>query len=397
MSQPTPDQLQRVFAQVVKTYSQRENVTGIDVGFRYDGGKRTEQMAVRIHVREKLPEHALEVAEVFPKAIEGVPIDVIQAVYTPHTQRRAVQPEPEPVDRRARFAVLQPGISIGHEAVTSGTLGSIVYDRRTSWRGILSNWHVMAGTSDARPGDPIVQPGPRYGGRAPNDTIASLERFLLDRQGDAAFAVLNGSRQVEEAQLETTVHVTKCRRVRVGDVVSKSGRTTAVTHGLVEGIGQYTLSYPGVGSRTIAGFKIVAEEDGNPRDLEISAGGDSGALWFTVADHHGVGLHFAGETDATPGEEHALACHLDDVLDQLDVALEPAGAVPAPSPHNELTLAAAASPAADAAIAHLLAESIARLARVLESATIAEPQLTWQPRRDVARLERGREGCAQRG
>ena len=277
MPDPSPEQLQKVYDQVVKTYSHRENVTGVDVGFRYVEGKRTNQLAIRIHVREKIPEHALEADEIFPKTIDDVPIDVIQAVYTPHLQsaaleRSALEPEGEAIDRRRRFDTLQPGISIGHEKVTAGTLGAFVYDRHTSQRGILSNWHVLAASNDARPGDSIVQPGPKHGGRAPQDTVAHLERYLLDRHGDAAFALVNAIRHFDDTQLETGVRVTQVRQVVVGDVVSKSGRTTAVTRGLVEGIGQYTMTYSGVGPRTIAGFKIVTEEDGNPNDLEISSG-----------------------------------------------------------------------------------------------------------------------------
>lgn len=367
MPAPSPEQLQKVYEHVVKTYAHRDNVTGVDVGFRYDKGKRTNEMAVRIHVREKIPEHALEADEIFPKTIDDVPIDVIQAVYTPHGAASAVEPEAEAIDRRRRFDTLQPGISIGHQAVTAGTLGAIVFDRQTSRRGILSNWHVLAASNDARPGDPIVQPGPKHGGRAPRDTIGRLERFLLDRHGDAAVAVLNASRQVDDTQLETDVRVTNVRGVRVGDVVVKSGRTTAVTRGLVEGIGQYTMTYPGVGTRTIDGFKIVAEEDGNPRNLEISSGGDSGSVWFAVADNHGVGLHFAGETDAAPAEEHALACHLADVLTQLDVTLQPTGPVPpAPDELQAFMLDDGAPPPVDSDVTRLLLESVARLTRVLE-------------------------------
>jgi endonuclease G len=371
MPSPSPDQLQNVYDKVVKKYGKRDNVTGVDVGYRYDKGKRTKQMAVRIHVREKIPEHALEEDEIFPKKIDEVPIDVIEAVYTPHPQTSAPEPEPEVVDRRVRFDPLRPGISVGHESVSAGTLGAIVYDRQTSRRGILSNWHVLAGSNDARPGDPIVQPGPRHGGRAPQDTVATLERFLLGPQGDAAFAVLNASRGADDAQLETGVRVTAVRRVRVGDVVTKSGRTTGVTRGLVEGIGQYTLTYS-VGTRTIAGFKVVAEEDGNPNDLEISSGGDSGSLWYGVEDGVGVGLHFAGETDATPGEEHALACHLDDVLAQLDVTLRPTGEIPTPAP-TAITLTELIRGGGESDVTRMILESVVRLTRVLERATGGEP------------------------
>jgi endonuclease G len=277
-----------------------------------------------------------------------------------------LEPDEEVIDRRRHFDPLRPGISIGHEAVSAGTLGAFAYDRQTSRRGILSNWHVLAASDEARPGDPIVQPGPKHGGRAPQDTIARLERFLLGLQGDAAFAVLNASRDVNETQLETDVLVTEVRRVQVGDIVMKSGRTTGITRGLVEGIGQYTLPYR-VGMRTIAGFKIVPEEDGNPQDVEISSGGDSGSLWFTIADNVGVGLHFAGETSTSPGEEHALACHLDDVLSELDVTLQPTGAVPPPPPEPEvISLAQLAGRGAQDDVTRLLLESVVRLARVLE-------------------------------
>ena len=391
MPDPTREQLQKVFDQVVKTYSHRENVTGVDIGFRYDKGKRTNQIAVRIHVKEKIPEHALEADEIFPKTIDGIPIDVIQAVYTPHRRSSAIEPDPEPevIDRRRRFDVLQPGISVGHESVTAGTLGTIVYDRTTSRRGILSNWHVLAGSNDARPGDPIVQPGPKHGGRAPHDTIARLERFLLDKHGDAAFAVLNASRQINDVQLETNVRVTGVRRVAVGDIVVKSGRTTAVTRGLVEGIGQYTLTYASAGTRTITGFKIVAEEDGNPQNLEISAGGDSGAVWFGFADGQGVGLHFAGETETAPGEEHALACHLADVLTQLDVTLVPTGPIPAPPVEPQVVRIGELVPAAaESDVTRMLLESVLRLTRVLELTTGTRLDATSKPANGASRGKR---------
>jgi endonuclease G len=226
----------------------------------------------------------------------------------------------------------------------------------------------MAAGNDARPGDPIVQPGPKHGGRAPQDTIGNLERFLLDTTGDAAFAVLNAARQTDETQLETGATITTARGVAVGEIVVKSGRTTGVTRGLVEGVGQYTLTYS-VGTRTIAGFKIVAEEDGNPNDVEVSSGGDSGALWYGALDKQGVGLHFAGETDTDPRQEHALACHLGDVLTELDVTLQPTGAVPPPVEPELTLLAGRQGVGAPDDNTRLLLEAVVRLARVLERTT----------------------------
>ncbi len=83
----------------------------------------------------------------------------------------------------------------------------------------------------------------------------------------------------------------------------------------------------------------------NPNDEEISSGGDSGSLWYDPDSLEGVGLHFAGETNNLPSAEHAIACHLPDVLSALDVSLLPLHAsthivVESPSPIQASSLGA---------------------------------------------------------
>src|SRR5262245_1135222 len=341
--QPSQEQLNQVYEKVVKTYSQRPNVTGVDIGFKYEGPKRTNQMAVRIHVKEKIPKEALEADELFPQKIDDVPIDIIQANYkarsAPATELDTAGLEPDLLEplaaaiesdsRRVRFDTLQPGISVGHPNGSFGTLGGVVFDRRTRRKWLCGNWHVFVGSLEAVPGDPIVQPGRKFGGRSPRDRIATLERFLLDAHGDAALALLTVARPATDAQFETGIRVTEARMVQPGEIVIKSGVSTDVTRGIVDGIGQYTINYS-IGPRTIKGFKVVPEKHGNPDDLELSSGGDSGAMWYAENDGKGVGLHFAGETDPEPTEENALACHLPDVLEQLNISLVPVGEVVPP-------------------------------------------------------------------
>jgi len=346
---PSDEKVRRAFEKAIKAFGQRPNVTGIDIGYKYDGGVRTEQVAVRVHVREKIPLAALEAAEVFPKEIDGVPIDVIEGIYTPG----GAAPEPaggaEPAledlsFRRQRRDPIQPGISISNATGTAGTLGTIVYDRVTGGDCILSNWHVLAGSIFAQPGDAILQPGRFDGGRQDRDTVARLERMHLGRRGDAAIALLNGQRNVLRVLRDTEVIVTETRRAQLGDGVAKSGRTTGVTRGVVDGFGLYNLPYS-VGQRQIEGFLIRPEDRDNPLDQEISAGGDSGSLWYDPASGAGLGLHMAGETQAGPANEYALACHLDAVLDELGVSLEPvAPGAPAPSPTPDPTAPGPSAP-----------------------------------------------------
>ncbi|HSR72337.1 MAG TPA: hypothetical protein VLL72_08145 [Kiloniellales bacterium] len=317
---PDSARVQAAYEKAVRTYGRRPNVTGVDVGYKYDGGRRSDVIAVRIHVEEKIPVSALEAAEVLPSEIDGVPVDVIQGHYSPNdgTAEAALGLD----ERRQRRDPIQPGISISHPLVSAGTLGAIVYDRRDGRACLLSNWHVLAGSLFARAGDPILQPGRFDGGRRERDVIATLRRMHLGPRGDAAIAALNDARGVETAQGHSGVRVVAARRATLGDVVTKSGRTTGMTSGVVDGVGRYRVAYS-VGPQTIEGFIIRVREADNPANREISAGGDSGSLWYDPFTEEGLGLHFAGETDPAPAAEYALACHLEAVLDELGVSLRP--------------------------------------------------------------------------
>jgi endonuclease G len=309
-------QLQQAYKEAREAYIEREDVTGVDIGYKYIDGQRTDDIVIRIHVekkREFVPE-----AEMFPKEINGIPVDVIQGVYGLQVALKSSS------FRQTRRNPIQPGLSISHPKVTAGTLGVIVYDNATGHPCILSNWHVLVGSSDASPGDPIIQPGSRDGGQLPQDRVGQLERSLLGPDGDAAIASLDitSDRSVELAQFETGVILHSARNAQVGEVLEKSGRTTGVTKGKVTGFGSYKISYP-VGEITIDGFIISSINDRNPGNEEISLGGDSGSIWYNPETKEAVGLHFAGETDSSPTAEHAIACHLPRVLAALNISLTP--------------------------------------------------------------------------
>ena len=316
-------QLQGAYQKAFKASMGRDYVTAIDVGYQYTEGQPTDNIVVRVHVKEKLPESSLEAVEIFPKEIDGVPLDVSQGIYRPHI---AVVAETT-FKRQTRLNPIQPGISVGHFRTATGTLGAIVYDQMTGKPCILSNWHVLVGSKEASPGDEVIQPGAADGGRLTLDRVGWLGRSLLNEEGDAAIAFLDSpsDRSLELAQFHTGVVVKSARLASlsdVGQILEKSARTTGVTRGKIDGVGSYTLTYP-VGSKTIQGFKIVPIIFNNPDNEEISAGGDSGSIWYDPQTHEGVGLHFAGESNPDPRQEHAIACHLPRVLSALNVSLTP--------------------------------------------------------------------------
>jgi hypothetical protein len=55
---------------------QKANVIGVGVGFREQGGKSTDQVALVVNVTHKLPRDQLAPEDIIPTEIEGVPVDV---------------------------------------------------------------------------------------------------------------------------------------------------------------------------------------------------------------------------------------------------------------------------------------------------------------------------------
>jgi hypothetical protein len=118
-----------------------------------------------------------------------------------------------------------------------------------AWRGAwntessyaLSCNHVFAAVNAARPGDPIVQPSVLDGGNPYGDVVGHFVRAApivfsgaLANVADAALAVL--PERVTSATILGVGEPRGVRRqaaVRPGELVSKSGRATGVTVGVV--------------------------------------------------------------------------------------------------------------------------------------------------------------------
>lgn len=311
------ERVQRAYEKALRAYGHRPEVTGVDVGYKYKDGRRGEEVVLRVHLREKLKPGLVDSTQLLPSQIDGVPLDVIQGSYTPSGNGILAL-----AARRHRRDPVQPGLSISHHLGTAGTIGAIVYDRTDGAPCILSNKHVLAEAALAEAGDQILQPGRIDGGRRDHDAIARLRRMYLGPKGDAAIAALNQSRRTLTALYGSDTQIQETRRAEAGDLAAKSGRSTGVTDGRVDGVGRFKVRY-GFQDHWIEGFKLRTQDPANPGDRELTRHGDSGAIWYDPVTREGLGLHFAGEDDSAPVAEYALACHLDSVLDELMVSLTP--------------------------------------------------------------------------
>jgi hypothetical protein len=162
------EQVYQAQAAIQENMLARANVVGVAVGNKEDKTATEGEQAVVVLVERKLPLAALSAADVIPPTVDGVRTDVYEVGYlraflTPRDRHRPTIP---------------CGVSIGHFAITAGTLGAIVTDRNTGEKLILSNNHVLANSNSAQIGDAIIQPGAADGGQNPADVVAHLHRFV---------------------------------------------------------------------------------------------------------------------------------------------------------------------------------------------------------------------------
>ena len=304
--------LPAAYARLLESLGARPEVTGVDVGYKYVDGVQTQNVVVRVHVQKKLPKSLLADHERVPASVLGVETDVLEARYQSHSTEA-----PRPWERHA---TVRPGISVGNAKAEAGTLGLIVYDDETGAPCVLSAFHVLAGPFGAVE-DPITQPARIDQGRPTADTVASLLRFHRPGSwGDAAVAKLNGERPFAAEQLGSAVCITELGPPTIGQVLEKCGRTTGVTRGRVEGTGTYYYAHAPYG---IGGFRLSADGFDDPDRQDLSAVGDSGAVWYDPSNGVGVGLHCAGETGSD--REFAIASYLSRVMATLQVSLRPPG------------------------------------------------------------------------
>lgn len=331
------EQMIAVLRRKAQKYLSTPGVTSVGVGHKIKDGKKTDELCIQFTVAQKLAPEILAAENIalLPAVItddEGnqIPCDVVERRYEPSFKLVAEAGEATSREtRRRRQNPVLPGISVAHERETAGTVGAIVFDTTTGQAFVLSNWHVLQGPS-GKIGDRVLQPGPFDGGGGSKSRLGRLVASHLGLAGDCAIASLE-DRAFNTTVLDLNIVPARIAKVNLGDTVVKSGRTTEVTHGIVERVGVVVnINYGGsIGVRQIGGFEIHPNPDKPAPDGEISMGGDSGSLWLVDQEPDrdvAVGLHFAGEVDPAPEAEHALACNIHSVLEKLGVSFDPGAA-----------------------------------------------------------------------
>lgn len=290
---------------------QKPNVVGVAVGNKIHDEVDTKEPCITVFVTQKLKEPFMSSKDFVQKEFEGYKTDVVETgeIFAgsamPTTDKEVSISEELGIETlRQRVRPAMGGFSVGHYRITAGTIATCVYDE-TPYPGIpkryyiLSNNHVLANSNNARPGDPILQPGPYDGGLIPRDVIARLSRYVPIKWKTPTYAPLN---YVDAAIAEGDFHnlnrsiywIGIVQHVnygpRVGDIVEKTGRTTNFSTGKIIAINATVDVNYGGGNVARFANQILTSN--------MSAPGDSGSL---VCDQKegAVGLLFAGSSMVT--------------------------------------------------------------------------------------------------
>ncbi len=293
----------------------RPGVTGVDVGYKYVGGQKTDEIAIRVHVAEKKD---VPPDQKVPETIDGVKTDVLANQFVLHTvsmPETDIHPE---LDANL-YDPLQGGISIGpcravNGFIFAGTLGAIVLDNASNTPMMLSNFHVMCVDNGWQVGDPMVQSSRIDGGSCPINVVGTLQRASLGGQVDCAVASIT-ARDHANAIVDIGP-VTGTANAALGIAVRKRGRTTDLTFGTVDSIAlTVTIDYgDGLGNITLTNQIGVTVD--STRSTKFGDHGDSGSVVVNDACQV-IGLHFAGNTDGTTG----IANPIQSVLDALNISM----------------------------------------------------------------------------
>ena len=289
------------------------NVTGVGIGRKITDGLDTGRNAYVVMVEKKLPFDALKPQHRIPREHEDMVTDVWEV-----GEIKALK------ERTDVWRPMLPGISIGHEDITAGTLGAALWN--TTWSGlvILSNNHVLANSNKGQLGDDILQPGAHDGG---TERVASLFdwepiNFIISEgcgisnsiarvanwlarlakrksrlrayQEDPIPNIMDAAVAIPEVPLDTEIlEIGEPENPiwgSLGMAVMKSGRTTEYTEGIINVINAtITVNY-GTNAALFENQFVAGP---------MSAGGDSGSLVLEQGTRRMVGLLFAGSEQAT--------------------------------------------------------------------------------------------------
>ncbi len=282
------------------------DVVSVDVGLKQVKGQPQQIICFRLHVKQKKPLSQLKPQEVLPSAIAGILTDVkVDTPYYINADTGSYDP-------------MWGGVGIKTQEVPiSGTLGCFVTLNADGKAHLLSNHHILKGSTGAI-GKLVGQP------TEPDDTccccicgdIAKVVDTEDNASVDCGIAILLDKRFSNNI-LQIGPIFGDAPAI-IGDIVRKRGASSELTWGVV----MSTMESPNV---PINGLLRTNQIEVMPDPIfpEFGTGGDSGAVYVNNLNQI-IGLHFS--SNRVPGPDNsALGNHISEVKTALGISIPSAG------------------------------------------------------------------------
>lgn len=345
-----------------KAFADKPGIVHISYGLKLVDNKVTDTPSLRVTVKRKIPESELPPEALLPESFEGIPVDVLeprsgQLIHCQDTRQ---------------YSRMIGGITISTKAANGrmsgrGTLGFFARINNVADPDnivLLSNNHVLT-SNGGTAGTTVYQPASRDLGntttvdQSTDKAIAKIHSVGFhenrsftypgetpeDFYVDAATAKLNFSisslckcftgtkfankvRDLNVGQPQPSDKITGQSRITDADVNQPSGILVKVGRSTHRTVGQVVAAFEQINVEDGQGNVIVSAQNvieiapiGNDCDglAQFCAPGDSGSV---VVNDQGqvVGLLFLRGSGAS-NDGFGYACHIDPVLEELDIEL----------------------------------------------------------------------------
>lgn len=298
------DIILKVKGEVQDKFLRLPGVIGLGIGLKQKAGKRTNQLAIIIHVEKKLTFNELEPAQRIPEQIQSVLTDIVQhpklSSFNNFADENFADEANEDI---GQYRPIPGGCRIISSTATGrGSSGAYVVNNQTGKPCLLTNQHVVKD-----PGAIVFQPGRTKGeiGKVVVSDVQTDSALVEIIEADLIGNFILGIGPVQGTRVITSEDI-----LLINSAVRKSGYQTGVTNGFVTII-NYASNNPD-GTVSSNDYYIEAYPSGN-----FCAPGDSGSV-IVDDQYRVVGLLYAGYD----GGEMGLAKPIDGVLAALNARIE---------------------------------------------------------------------------
>ncbi|NFF61710.1 hypothetical protein FDB08_02825 [Clostridium botulinum] len=262
-------------------FLKKSNVIGVGLGCKIINGCLTNQLCLTVYVTVKRPSNTISPNNFIPKLFCGIPTDVVESGYVSVGTFNCTCSN-SPLHEKVRPC--NGGFSIGVDGMPDCSIGCLVKDAADKFYILTCNHSVAKNSEHSIGVTPVVQPSPKYGGRVPRDTIATVSKFKKvtltgDNYIDAVICETNFS--MVSSGLYSLGKIKELEHPTIGKKVAKIGSGSGLTKGTIKSLAT-VMKINFLGKEVLFKDQIITDA--------ITKPGDEGSILINRKTNAAIGL-----------------------------------------------------------------------------------------------------------